>query len=241
MLAKRHELKYFVDVETAAAMRADLGERMQPDPRADGARYPVNSLYFDTEQLDFYRHKIDGQRYRYKIRLRTYEYQPRQVFLELKRKINNCIFKARGQADYETARPWLDLLPVDPRAVFAEEACFADQVQIRHLARVYGVTPAVAVCYQRRALVGRQDPRLRITFDEETAAATPRCDLRWPEQPRRLFMPQLVVLEVKVDRGLPLWVVHWLEKYDCRRRSISKYCHAVEALALHSLEAPCRF
>lgn len=42
--------------------------------------------------------------------------------------------------------------------------------------------------------------------------------------------PNLVVLEVKVDHSVPLWLVRILQKLDCEQRSASKFCTSMELL-----------
>jgi SPX domain protein involved in polyphosphate accumulation len=234
MLAKRHELKYFLDVETAEDIRRDLKSRMQVDPHCQqGDSYFVNSLYFDTSDYEFFAHKIEGLSYRHKIRLRTYEENADTVFLEMKKKINNCIFKTRASAPFERLRPLLQEDRFYPEGIFNGHPVFSGVDEILYIARQYQVVPAVGVCYRRRAYMGIKDKRLRVTFDENVAAAPRENGLSAPEQPKLLFRPDLVVLEIKVDNYMPLWLAHIIQKYNLHLRSISKYCHAVMVENVH--------
>jgi len=228
MLAKRHELKYFVDVDTAADLRQELLPYVQKDPYCQPSdSYLVNSLYFDTTNYDFFAQKIEGQRYRHKIRLRTYGENSDRVFLEMKKKINNCIFKNRSSAPFDQVGPLLDSGNCPTDAIFDGQSIFQGVDDILYIARQFQVTPAVGVLYRRRALIGQQDHRLRITFDEQVSAQDPGLGLCLDEKPTLIFDPHRVILEIKVNNWLPLWLARIVQKFNLSLRSISKYCHAV--------------
>jgi SPX domain protein involved in polyphosphate accumulation len=54
-------------------------------------------LYLDSDSLKLYRTTINGDKNRYKLRLRYYEDRPdAPVFFEIKRRMNNIIMKQRG-------------------------------------------------------------------------------------------------------------------------------------------------
>ena len=56
----RFEFKYITSLDTMAALQERLNEAMIPDPNADNGGYHVNSLYYDTPDLNCYCEKIDG-------------------------------------------------------------------------------------------------------------------------------------------------------------------------------------
>ncbi len=234
MLAKRYELKYFIDPPTAAALRQELTPYMEPDPFChEEAAYLVNSLYFDTPDMQFYTEKIDGQKYRHKIRLRTYGRDEDTVFLEMKKKINNCIYKVRASTARDNLRPYFVDEAAQPEELFSAGTCFSGVDEILALARRLRVRPTVGVCYRRRALMGKQDNRLRITFDEHIESRPSRCGLSLLEKGDLLFPPGIDVLEIKVDNNAPLWLVQIIEHFNLHRLSISKYCHAVARQKLY--------
>ncbi|MCP4712922.1 MAG: polyphosphate polymerase domain-containing protein [Planctomycetes bacterium] len=228
MLAKRYELKYLLDQETAAQLRLDLTPHMQKDPfcrQSDG--YLVNSLYFDSPDFEFFSQKIEGQRYRHKIRLRTYGQSTDKIYLEMKKKINNCIHKNRAAAPLKKFEHLLNSDNFQSESFFDNVNVFEGIDNILYIARQFQVVPAVGVIYHRRALIGQQDPRLRITFDERIAAQDPSAGLNLDDDTKLIFEPHLVVLEVKVNNYLPMWLARIIEKFNLHLRSISKYCHAI--------------
>lgn len=80
MQSSRFELKYVIDEATALRMRdfarcyldPDQYARKQPD-----FSYPVHSIYLDSDDLYTYRTTTNGDRNRFKLRVRFYDDDPR--------------------------------------------------------------------------------------------------------------------------------------------------------------------
>ena len=66
-------------VTTVPDLRAELSARMDHD--AHGATYGVWSVYYDTIDLRFYWEKIEGLRFRRKLRVRHYGDRLKERFL----------------------------------------------------------------------------------------------------------------------------------------------------------------
>src|SRR5262245_25542842 len=97
---QRFELKYIVRAQTALAVRNFVGPYLELDEFGathPDFSYPVHSLYLDSDGLDLYWHTINGNKNRYKLRLRFYEDQhAAPVYFEIKRRMNDAILKQRG-------------------------------------------------------------------------------------------------------------------------------------------------
>ncbi|UCE04953.1 MAG: VTC domain-containing protein, partial [bacterium] len=98
----RRELKHFIAPEMISEVKAIIEPYVEVDPYAkerDNNSYTIRSIYFDTEQFDFYYEKLDGLKIRKKVRVRSYnEFQKEGfAFLEIKRRYNNRILKERAQ------------------------------------------------------------------------------------------------------------------------------------------------
>ena len=65
----RYELKYVADRRLVAASRESITARVDRDTHGLEGFYPVWSRYYDTTDLTFYWQKIDGIRYRRKLRM----------------------------------------------------------------------------------------------------------------------------------------------------------------------------
>lgn len=105
----RYEIKYLLDEFRVPDLRAALAARMGSDPFSPQGGYPVTSLYYDTEDLRFYWEKIEGLRFRRKLRMRLYgrpaectDETPVQV--EIKQRVNRVTQKRRIALPYGAAR-----------------------------------------------------------------------------------------------------------------------------------------
>jgi len=96
----RYELKYVADRRLVAAFRESIGSRVGRDPHGIEGFYPVWSRYYDTSDLTFYWQKIDGIRFRRKLRIRHYgapdDLVPEsRVWVEIKQRLNRVTQKRR--------------------------------------------------------------------------------------------------------------------------------------------------
>lgn len=96
----RFELKYLVPVEQAADIRDELAERMDRDLHSPVGGYGVWSLYYDTPRLRFYWEKIEGLKFRRKLRIRHYGSpdgvtDDSPVCVEIKQRVNRVTQKRR--------------------------------------------------------------------------------------------------------------------------------------------------
>lgn len=234
-MINRHECKYLINEVVAARIRADLAPFVRPDPHAvnrPGYRYPISSLYLDSEDLALYRTTIEGNRARFKLRVRSYsDDDTAPVVLEIKRRSTGIVRKSRcpipraclpavlaGETD--------GLAELEP----ARAAVLREFIALM-LAQRAG--PRVIVRYDREAYVGRDGGGVRATFDRQlralpTGQAAPAPIAAAGFVPVRAGM---TLLELKFDDRCPSWMVHLVQRHELQRTSFSKYCHAVRATA----------
>ncbi|WP_370255498.1 VTC domain-containing protein [Streptomyces sp. V4I8] len=160
----RFELKYLVPVEQAAEIRDELAERMDRDLNSPVGGYGVRSLYYDTPQLRFYWEKIEGLKFRRKLRIRHYgnpdgvtDESP--VCVEIKQRVNRVTQKRRITLPYGVARQLCDGREMIEHS--AKEGAFIQEV-LELVVRL-NLQPTAITGYQREALVGRDaDTGLRF-------------------------------------------------------------------------------
>ncbi|HOX46564.1 MAG TPA: polyphosphate polymerase domain-containing protein [Myxococcota bacterium] len=225
----RYELKYLVDVRTAGRIRADLGELASLDAHGGPQGYRLASLYYDSPGLDFYWAKIEGIKFRRKLRLRVYlpgdGTPPRDGLVEIKQRVNRTVRKRRLVLPLEEAerlcageqpdRP----LDEEDRQV-ASEVCYL--VQAMHL------QPTAITSYRRVAYVGgRYDRGLRVTLDYDCRGRDHALEVDLDAQDHPFLPPDVVVLEVKADEVVPDWVTSLLARHNCHLQRLSKYCAAL--------------
>jgi SPX domain protein involved in polyphosphate accumulation len=141
--------------------------------------YVLSSLYYDTHDYRFYREKLDGIRYRRKLRIRCYEKQQpllddSVVFVEIKQRVNRVTQKRRAPMTYKEA---LDLC--NEGIVPKHEAKDSLVVyEIYEMVKQYDLKPTCITSYFRHAFFGTDyDAGLRITFDSNIRYRTQNLDL----------------------------------------------------------------
>ncbi|MEE8410229.1 MAG: polyphosphate polymerase domain-containing protein [Myxococcota bacterium] len=231
----RFELKYIIPVQVRDAVRRDLELNMQPDVHGDAdGSYRVTSLYYDTPNLDCFRAKVEGIKYRRKLRARIYgehgDDPDVMTMVEIKQRINRTVQKRRVAVPL--ARAYALCAGVGDGAEVwddPDDALVGSEVEF--LVRSLRLEPVCVISYLRQAFVGsRYEPGLRITFDQVLGCRGPEA-LLGSGTPTRLFMdPGWLVMEVKVNDAVPLWVARTLSRHQCSLRRISKYCTGLACL-----------
>ena len=147
---------------------------MVADPEGgETGTYKVTSLYYDTDDLFFYRSKIDGNRFRRKIRIRQYgdfsTAASTSAMLEIKQRIGRTTQKRRLAVTLDEA----EALCRGERGRAWEDARDADVAgEIEYLVLNLRLRPTCLVSYTRQAFMGsRYEPGLRITYDERLDVA----------------------------------------------------------------------
>lgn len=226
----RFELKYLINQEQQEGMIRGLTPFMQYDPHsADGHRYNVTSLYYDTAAYKAYWNKIDGHRFRRKIRIRTYDTLPLTAdspcFTEIKQHLNNTIAKKRLRLPYGGAAA---LCGTGQPTAAESETDRAVSEEIQYLSRTLQLQPACIVSYQRLAFNGTDyQPSLRITFDTQLKCRGHELTLLQPAENRYFVSPDHCIMEIKVNYHVPYWITRLIGEYQCTLRSFSKYCTAL--------------
>lgn len=230
----RFELKYLLPLATAEAFKADLDGHVEADSFSGNKGYPVLSLYYDSPQYECFWDKIEGLKFRRKLRIRAYpgpDGEPLEsVMVEIKQRINKTVQKRRlrlplAQA-YELCAGQLTGVDLDPldAAVVAE---------VKELVLNKSLQPSCLISYHRTAFHGnRYNPGLRITFDTELKARCTqlRVEAALPDMPdsnaenRYFIPPDWCILEIKVNDRVPDWLVSLLNAHNCELRRVSKYC-----------------
>ena len=227
----RYELKYLLDYHQVQALREMIGGHVNPDAHAgrDGF-YKISSVYYDSPELTSYWEKLDGEKFRRKVRLRTYGESPEEAFVEIKQRISNTVQKRRCRLPLAEAQAGLDQVcqgsyPEGLDPVF-------DEVYI--LGRRHALRPTLLVSYNRTAFFDRYKRDLRITLDRNIRCRHIDLDLGHKRLRGRLAVPpSLSILEVKFNEAIPRWLCTCLNRLDLKVVRLSKYCEGIQRVGLH--------
>lgn len=229
----RYELKYVLDRGQYERAVERLGTHMEPDPYSrDGGGYLVTSLYYDTADYKAYWDKIEGHRFRRKVRIRVYDAHvvspDTSCFVEIKQRTNKALQKKRTLLPYSSATALcgsakeVDVVSEVDRAMIQE---------VQYLSNTLQLQPVCVVSYDRLAFNGSQyDPGLRVTFDTNLKCRTHDLTLLSQSYAENRFFlpPQWCVMEVKVNERVPYWLTEMINKHRFTLRRIGKYCLALE-------------
>lgn len=222
----RYELKYIVPLTDVDAIAADLESMTVPDEHGGERGYRVTSLYYDSPSYDFFWAKIEGIKFRRKLRVRIYPGEDvtsvSEGMVEIKQRINRTVQKRRVKLPLPQAELLCSgVLERDDLDVLDQQV--ASEVQ--YMVRAMHLRPTAITSYRRRAFVGGQyDAGLRITFDTGVGGRTYALVVN-DDAPSHLFLPpDWSIMEVKVNDAVPDWVTSLLARHNCQLRRVSKYC-----------------
>lgn len=231
----RREQKYLI----TKAQYAELVEQMSPYMRADqygiDGKYTVSSLYFESPDRKIYYETKNKLKFRQKLRLRVYDETDINgtAFFEVKQKHKKVVNKRRMRIPLTEAYRYLSLPPSMPLDDFDTSN---NQVlkEIHHFRNLFNLQPEMIVSYDRHAFHGLYDDELRVTFDLNLRCRDDDLALENGPQGINFIDENLVVLEVKVNDSVPLWLTRILQDLNCEQRGASKFCTSLEVL--HSQE-----
>ncbi len=233
---QRLELKYRIPDELAVRIRDFLLPYSVIDPYGatqPDLSYPVHSLYLDSSDLHTYQTTINGDRNRYKLRIRFYEGRPdAPVFLEIKRRENNAIYKQRCGVRKECV-PEIMAGRIPRREDIVDKGSFAERSLLTfcRLVSQLQARPVTHVYYRREAWLGHGGNRVRVTFDRNVQSCRENSLNFSPEMvnPVSVFGDE-VVLELKFTGRFPNWMSDLVRVFGLKQGSAAKYCDGIDRI-----------
>ncbi len=219
----RYENKFLTDNTTYNRILDRLLDDMELDEYSKAHDfYTISNLYYDTKDNYLIRTSMSKPLYKEKLRLRAYGV-PRldsKVYLEIKKKFNGLTNKRRTSIRLDAA---YDFVATGIKPEITEHMNRQVVNEIEYILRLYRPEPKLYLAYDRKALFGRREQDLRITFD--TNIRTRRDDLRLESGDRgeALLEPGQWLMEVKVGKSIPFWLSQLLSDYGIYSIGFSKY------------------
>ncbi|MBR1758917.1 MAG: polyphosphate polymerase domain-containing protein [Lachnospiraceae bacterium] len=211
----RYEKKYLMSRLTYEALRARLEPHMQPDEFGETT---VCNIYYDTDSSELIRRSIEHPIYKEKLRLRSYGVPTMDstVFLEIKKKINKVVAKRRIPLTLKEAYDYVECgrKPSEENQV---------QREIDFLLHRYQLKRSIYLAYDRLALIGKEDPGFRITFDTKIRSRRNHMGLEEGDVGELLLPDGYVLMETKILGASPLWFSRILSELHIYPVSFSKY------------------
>lgn len=231
---QRYELKYHVNEDKALRIRDFVRSYLEIDEysalQAD-LSYPTLSLYLDSVGLDTFWHAVNGNRNRFKLRLRYYDDRPdTPVFFEIKRRDDNVILKDRGGVRKSAVR-WLlaghmperkhMLNPNDTDAFVAVQRFCQLMLQLN-------AKPRMHVAYLREAYENPSDNNVRLTMDRQVESQPQPAPRLIAKSPRpHVVFGRTVILELKFTARYPVWFRDLVETFNCMQMGAAKFAEGI--------------
>jgi hypothetical protein len=231
---QRYELKYQVPEGKALRIRDFVRGYLEIDEYSalqSSLSYPTINLYLDSDSLDTHWHTVNGNRNRFKLRLRYYDDQPdTPVFLEIKRRQDNVMLKDRGGVRKSAVR-WLLAGHMPERKHMLnpnDNEAFVAVQRFCHLMLQLNARPKMHIAYLREAYENPRDNNVRVTMDRKVESQPnpgPRLIAKSPKP--HLVFGKTVILELKFTARYPRWFRDLVETFHCTQVGAAKYSEGI--------------
>ncbi|MCG2590610.1 polyphosphate polymerase domain-containing protein [Rhodohalobacter sulfatireducens] len=238
---QRFELKYRINESKAQEIRFFVENYLECDPNGASnpdRSYKVHSLYLDSPGLNTYHRTVNGDRNRYKLRLRYYDSVDSPVFFEIKQRRNRVIRKKRAQVVRDSVQ---DLLNGHaPTKNHLAKNSLTELDALEHFCFLTGklqASPKMHVTYMREAYEKRDSNDVRVTIDRDVKSSRVRHNHFEPQQSGGLpVFGNTVILELKFTNRFPDWLNELTQRFHLRRESASKYVDSIEFIRFSRIE-----
>ncbi|MDO4546748.1 MAG: polyphosphate polymerase domain-containing protein [Clostridia bacterium] len=215
----RHELKYIIDSADIPAIANKLSRIMNVDEHSDaGGGYRVRSVYFDDEYRRAYFDKVSGIYDRDKYRIRLYNDDGDNLFLERKSKHGDATDKTSVKISRKLAKT---LLSGDATGIEMSNSQLVRQMYMEMT--LHRLSPVVIVDYDRQAFA-HPGGNTRVTIDRHVRSGLDNVDIFDKDILCVDAMDRsTAILEVKYDEMLPDFIAAAVSAFPAVRSALSKY------------------
>lgn len=218
---RRYEKKYILTKNQFEILICELEKRMDFDMYCqDCSSYSIYNIYLDTLNNDVIRECVNYPEYKEKMRIRSYKKVKENdiVFLELKRKINGITTKRRVPLTYKEAKEFINGKDIEKESYIEKQII----KEMKYYLVNHPVVFSTYLSYERIALFGKQDKTFRITFDKNITTRRDNINLS-DDYGQKLIDDDQYIMEIKIDKAIPLWLVEKLSELKIFSTSFSKY------------------
>lgn len=226
---KRYELKYILTTEQKEKIITAMEPYMQPDKYG---RTTIRNIYYDTDTYLLIRRSIERPLYKEKLRIRSYSKAESDiiVFVELKKKYKNVIYKRRIPLPESRATSWVEGKEDCPKNTQITD-------EINYFLKFYKrLHPTVFLSYDREAFYGKDDSDFRVTFDDNILCRQDDLSLKSDVYGTPILPKGKTVMEIKCSGGIPLWMTQILSREHIYKTPFSKYGTAYKTLIFPQLQ-----
>lgn len=230
---ERYELKYLIPWELVEPISRYVEVYCDMDYYSELAAdqfYTINSLYLDTPTLYLLRYKELAGAFNFNMRVRSYGKVPKPpYFFEIKYKLREFVRKKRAKVPTEN---WAEILEWGEIPACVDQDSLGNLRDFLLMKMSYNVEPLILTQYRRKAYISRIDDYARVTFDRdlryqeqlEWGVRPDETKLSHYDHPDSFEAPgQSVILELKCEKKIPLWMIDLIKKFELVAASFSKF------------------
>lgn len=219
----RKELKF---VTTRDEMNQLLLEIDNYIEESEFTKQVIHNIYYDNDNDMVIIKSKDSKVFKEKLRIRAYETNNvfnKKCSIEIKQKYKGVTYKRRCTTTMDVINDMLSnnqVLPDLERNQIYKE--------MEHFIEKFNCYPKLYLSYFREAFVCKEGIDLRITFDSNIKYRYTDLQMNSHDNDIKYEDDDFVVMEVKVNGCLPLWLVDALDKNQLFSQSNSKYANIIK-------------
>ncbi len=216
----RKELKYYINQIDYLTLKSKIsGIFLKDKNNSEEKYYTVRSIYFDNKSNNSYFEKMSGIENRNKYRIRIYNLSPDIVKLEIKAKKNNLIFKDSVNIDSKDVNK---IISGHYSCLLHYDNTTANKVYAEFSKDHY--RPVVIIDYRRDAYYIDIN-NIRITFDSRVKKDETNLNSFFDDNVDMydVLNNNKIIMEIKYNNIIPIWIKHLLQVPRFERCAISKY------------------
>ena len=223
----RIEKKYLITKKQKTALLKVIKQNTKKDSYH---KSEILNLYFDNDNFDLISQSIDWVDFKEKVRARSYGGYDR-VYMEVKTKIyqpdgneENIGYKRRvliTHDDFDELISHRATLESLAKKSIETKNDLQIAKEIDYLINHFDLKPKILIIYNRESY--KDDQGLRITFDEHLKYRDRNLSFTKGKRDKIYFKDDYnIVMEVKANGVIPLWLVHKLSELKIYPQQFSK-------------------
>ena len=222
---RRVEKKYIINSQQYLNLLPEILKYMEEDQYGKSV---ICNIYFDTENYDLIRRSIEKTFFKEKVRLRSYNTpnMDSNVYLEIKRKINNVVGKRRIKISLQ------DFYNFISKSNSLTNVNAQIKRELDYIFDYYKLEPKMYISYERVALYQNENRDFRVTFDSNILARTYDLKLELGNYGVNILDRNNYIMEIKTLGTIPMWFVKLINELRIKPGKFSKYGESYKKLII---------
>jgi SPX domain protein involved in polyphosphate accumulation len=219
----RYEQKYMINEKNYLMLQNALPDYMELDAyNRLHETYSITNIYYDTNDSQLIRNSLAKPVYKEKLRLRAYgtPQADSKVYLEIKKKFRGLVNKRRSSLQLDAAGKFIETGELPEFEPYMNKQVLHE---IEYILKLYKLSPALFLSYDRRAYFVKGQNDLRASFDTNILSRQTDLKLESGIYGEPLLEKDQWIMEIKSASSMPIWLAQLLSEHKIYPISFSKY------------------